>query len=309
MIRLAGRPVLGHILHNLAGSRVEEVAIVVGSGELQDQIVEYATSAFGDRFEFAFPVQASPEGLGHSVYQARSVVDGDPVLIALADMIFEQSYERFVEHHRNGDADGSIGIKRVDQPRHHGIVEERDGEVVSLVEKPADPPSNKAISGAYVIEDTDALFGALQYLITNDVRSAGEEYQLTDALARMVERGATLETFPVEEWHDCGRPDTLLETNRALMDGNGVPRKFETAVVVPPVDVGEDVRIERSVVGPYVSVDGGSEILDSRVQDTIVGRDSRVERANLTHSIVGTRSVVEGSSRELNVGDSSELSL
>jgi len=312
MVRLAGRPILGHILHSLAETRIDEVAIVVGES-MQQQIISYATESFSERFDFSFPEQPSPEGLGHSVYQAVDVVGDDPALIALGDMIFTRGYERFLKAYDRYDGTaGSIGTKRVEEPQHYGIVEtDADGRIETLVEKPADPPSNQAISGVYVIRETRALFEALGYLIENDIRGAGDEYQLTDALDRMVQEGATLQTFAVTDWYDCGRPETLLEANRVLLDSQQQSTDIdnESAVVVPPVDLSDGVEIERSVVGPHVSIDAESTIVDSRVRDSIVGQDSRIENANLTSSIVGDSSTVVGTSRELNVGDSSELSL
>ncbi|MFB6176957.1 MAG: sugar nucleotidyltransferase [Halobaculum sp.] len=311
MVRLAGRPILGHILDSLSETRIDEVVIVVG-GPMQDQIVEYARSAFGDEFEFSFPEEESPEGLGHAVYQAREVVEGESVVIALGDMLFENGYETFLTaHDQFEDVDGSIGLKSVEEPQHYGIAE-IDGEyITSLVEKPDDPPSNEAISGAYIVENTPALFAALEHFVENDIRGAGDEYQLTDALDRMLDQGCTLGRFDVEDWYDCGRPETLLEANRVLLESLETDDGAETvrSVVVPPVDIGDDVTIEESVVGPDVSIDDGSTVTNSIVRDSILGQDATLTTVNITHSIIGTNTNVEGEANELNLGDNSTLEL
>jgi glucose-1-phosphate thymidylyltransferase len=311
MVRLAGRPILGHILSSLAETPIEEVVVVVG-GPMQTQITEFARREFGDRFEFAFPEEETAEGLGHAVYQARAAVEDEPVFIALGDMLFERGYGSFLAaHHENGATAGSIGTKAVAEPRHYGVVEVEGEQIVALVEKPDDPPSNLAISGVYIVEDTSALFDALDYLISNDVRGAGDEYQLTDALQRMIEEGHALSTFEVEDWYDCGRPETLLEANRVLLQRveTSSADTLDNAVVVPPVDFGEDVTVEESVVGPNVSIDAGATIHNSIVSESIVGQRATLDSVNLEESIIGTNASVEGVATELNLGDNSSIEL
>lgn len=312
MVRLAGRPILGHILQNIAETRIDEVIIVVG-GPMKDQIVDYADREFSEKFDLEFAEQEQAEGLGHSIYQAEPTARGEGLFIALGDMLFENGYDTFLKAHDSlPETDGSIGVKRVDEPSHYGVVEEDDdGEITRLVEKPNDPPSNFAISGVYVIEDSDALFDALDYLISNDVRGAGDEYQLTDALQRMIEDNRSLRTFEVEDWYDCGRPDTLLEANRVLLKRTNSRSSDQTdsSVIVPPVDIGSDVSIDSSVVGPFVSIDDGATIKQSIVGDSIVGQEAVLEGVNLEESIVGSNAKVDGEPNHLNIGDNSSIRL
>lgn len=312
MIRIAGKPILGHILSSLAETEIEEAVLVVG-GPMQTQIREYATDKFGDEFDFSFPEQSDPLGLGHAIYQARSAVDGEPILIALGDMLFERGYQSFIDAHEAQETtDGSIGTKRVDEPRHYGVVDvTEEGTVAALVEKPDDPPSDLAISGVYVIEDSESLFDALAHHIDNDIRGAGDEFQLTDALQQMVVEGASLRTFPVEDWYDCGRPETLLEANQVLLESMSPSRSdtHDEAVFIPPVDVGNGATIRHSIVGPNVSVDEDATIENSLIRNAIVGRDASLTEVNLEHSIIGDAATISGEAHSLNVGDNSDLTL
>ncbi|AOW80040.1 glucose-1-phosphate thymidylyltransferase [Halodesulfurarchaeum formicicum] len=311
MVRIAGKPILGHILTQLVETEIEEVVLVVG-GPMKDQIREYVMAHYTDEFDVSFVNQENAQGLGHAVYQARDVVEGDTALIALGDMLFNNGYGTFLEAHRDlPSVDGSIGVKEVEEPEHYGVVDVgEDGFIRGLVEKPDDPPSNQAISGVYIVQDTPALFDALEYLIANDIRGAGDEFQLTDALQRMVEQGGTLGTFEVEDWYDCGRPQTLLEANRVLLsnldtnDGD-----VDQAVVIPPVDFGTDVDVVGSVVGPNVSVDDGATISNSIVRNAIIGREAGVTDVNLCESIIGDNASIEGKPYSLNVGDNSVIDL
>lgn len=313
MVRVAGKPILGHILDNVADSPVDEVIIVVGI--MREMVTEYVSDTYGDVLEVSFVEQERTEGLGHSVYQARALVGNEPMCIALGDMLFDSGYDEFLTAHDElGDVDGSIGIKRVDEPSNYGIVTTDDDEIIELEEKPEDADSDLAISGFYVIEESDWLFDAIEHLIENDVRGAGEEYQLTDALQRMLEAGAEFGTFDVGDWYDCGRPETLLEANRVLLeqradDGDRTEAHLDSSVVIPPSDIGEDVTLSASVVGPYVSADDGATIKESHLANAIVGKDATVEQANLYNSIIGDSATVVGTPHELNVGDSSSLKL
>ncbi|WP_128226254.1 sugar phosphate nucleotidyltransferase [Halobacteriaceae archaeon SHR40] len=307
MVRLAGRPILGHILESFTRTPVEEVVLVIG-GPMKSQVVEYANSEYGTEFDFSFVEQASPEGLGHSIYQADPEISDEPVVIALGDMIFENGYSTFLEKDQSDRLDGLIGVKPVTEPQHYGVVDiDSDGIISSLVEKPDDPPSDLAISGVYIVHDSVALFDALDHLVSNGIRGAGNEYQLTDALQIMIDEGCQLGTFEVEEWYDCGRPDTLLEANRVCLDKVPISSDCDCqqSAIVEPVDIGENVDLSNCVIGPHVSIDDGARINNSIVQDSIVGRNSQLTNINIKSSIVGDNTEVVGNSQQLNVGDNS----
>jgi len=241
MVRLAGKPILGHILSNLTETRIDEAVIVVG-GPMKDQIVRYAKQSFGDEFEFWFVEQESAEGLGHSIHQTESVARGDSLLIVLGDMLFEKGYNTFLAAHEElGSSDASLGVKTVEEPQHYGVAElEDDRRVERLVEKPDEPESNYAISGVYVVENSPLLFDALAHPVENNIRGAGDEYQLTDALQRMIDQNARIDIFEVEDWYDCGRPETLLEANRVLLS-----KQTRT---------GRQLSIAQSSFHPWISV-------------------------------------------------------
>jgi len=311
MVRVAGKPILGHLLDQLATTEIDSVVIVVGA-QRGEQIIDYATEAYGGRFTFSFPEQTVARGLGHGIYQARGPVGEEPMLVVLGDMLFLDGYRPFIEAHREGEADATIGVHEVDEPQHYGVVELGGGmRIERLVEKPDDPRSNYAISGLYAIEDTAALFGALETLIETETTGTGGEFQLTDALQRMVERGSTVRAQRVSNWYDCGRPEPLLDVNRVLLDRRNPdpPENVTDSVVVPPVDIGENVVIESSIVGPHVSVDKGAEIRESIVESSIVGRDATLTGAHLERSLVGDDADVRDSPARLNVGPNGDLNL
>ena len=301
LVQVAGKPILGHILDEVTPLGIREAVLV--TGYMGDRVKDYVDEAYAD-LDVCYVHQEERLGLGHAIHLTSEYVGEGPVLIVLGDTIVTAEFSALV-----GGARTLIGVKEVDDPRRFGIVEVVGGTVKSLIEKPDVPPSNLAIVGLYYIVNARLLFECLQEIVERDIRTKGE-YQLTDALILMLERGEDMGTFEVEGWHDCGLPETLLETNRFLLErsgGNG--KETQGSIIVPPVSIDPTAVIERSVVGPHVSVAAGSRICDSVVKDSILNANSCVEKSLLAQSLVGEGAVVRGNYRKLNVGDSSEIEI
>ncbi len=301
LLTVGGKPILGYILDEVVRLGIRRIALIVGyRGE---QILAFAKSHYDD-CEVEAIEQPHPQGLGHAVHLAAPLTKGLPVLIVYGDTVFEGGLEDAVSR----DADGAIGVRRVEDPSRFGVVELEGDRIVRLVEKPESFVSNMAIVGVNLIRDSSRLFECLARLVAEDVRTRGE-YQLTDAFSMMVDGGAHLEAFPVEKWFDCGAPESLLETNRHLLGRAAAPAPRDGVVIVPPVHIAPSANITRSVIGPYVSVGEDALIEESVLRDTIVGSGAHLKGCNLEHSLIGDQAVVEAGSRRLNVGESSQVSL
>jgi glucose-1-phosphate thymidylyltransferase len=301
LVPVAGKPIVGHILDEMEPIGVDEVVLV--TGYMGDRIKDYVAEAYPGLNSCCVD-QEERKGLGHAIFLTRECVDEGPLLIVLGDTVVTADYSALTRGGRT-----LIGVKEVEDPTLFGVVEVENGRVRSLVEKPDVPPSNLAIVGVYYIEHVKALYDSLSEVIERDIRTKGE-YQLTDALKIMLERGEEMGTFPVEGWYDCGRPDTLLEANRILLErsgGNGT--SIEGSIVQQPVFIDPSATIERSVVGPYVSVAASATIRDSVVRDSILSAGAVVERSALAQSLVGEAAIVRGHFQKLNVGDSSEIDI
>jgi glucose-1-phosphate thymidylyltransferase len=301
LLHVAGKPILSHILDDLPALGIREAVLVVGyMGEL---IQSYVGSRYRD-LRVHYAEQPERLGLGHAVYLARPHVGDRPVLIILGDTIFEADLKRVL-----GGGVNSIGVKEVEDPRRFGIVETNgSGRVVRLVEKPEHPTSNLAITGIYYFTGAAPLFGALEELQRRDLRTKGE-YQLTDAMQLLVEGGETLTTFPVEGWYDCGKTETLLETNRVLLDRRPPKVDIPGSVVHAPVAVAPGAVVENCILGPHVSVGAGARLRNAIVRDSIVNENAVVEDILVESSVLGVNAVVRGAFKRLNVGDSSEVKI
>lgn len=303
MLPVAGRPIIGHILTDVAPLEPDEVRLVVGYyGERVEQYVREAFPTMPVRIVW----QEEQLGLGHAVLQALDEGDHDAVLVVLGDTVFDVDYAAVVAHR-----DHVLGVRRVPDPERFGIVElGEDDRIVRLVEKPKEPPTDLALVGLYWITDGEKLRAAIAGLVAGEVQTRGE-YQLTDALQRMIENGERFVPYEIRDWFDCGKPETLLETNRQLLDRRGGTSGREAgwkhAAIVPPVHLEEGCVIENAVVGPHVSLAKGATIRDAVVRDSIIAQGASVEGLVLERSIIGPEVRVRRRPAVLNLGDNSEM--
>lgn len=284
MVPVAGKPVLEYILDQVTGLGIREVVLVISpSGEAIRGFVDQR-----DDLEARYVVQSEPLGIGHAVYQCRPFLDDEPTLIVLGDVIYLSDYS-FLGEEPPGNA---IGVKRVtgDLSR-FGLVEVEDGRIIRLEEKPDRPISNTAIAGIYYFSRPGPLMEGLESLVKSGRRTRNE-FQLTDGLQWMVDRGEHLEPFDVDHWYDCGTPDRLLEANRRLLDLNGGNRSIPGSVIIPPVDIASGARVHRSVVGPHVAISSRASVVRTAVRDATIGTCARVENCDLRRTIVSPRAVL-----------------
>jgi glucose-1-phosphate thymidylyltransferase len=298
LLNVAGKPILGHILDKIIGEGIHEATIIVG--HMGDKIRHYVDTAYPS-LKVDYIDQEDRLGLGHAIYLARDTMSTDPVLIILGDTIFDVDLTPVLRGEHS-----ALGVKTVDDPRRFGVAEVRDGLITRLMEKPEQPVSHLAIVGLYYIKNTPLLLSCLAKVVGADIRTKGE-YQLTDALQMMLERGEKISTFMVDGWYDCGKPETLLSTNRVLLEKKSTSRQIEGVVVNPPVYIAQTAQLSNCIIGPYTTVGDYASISESVIRNSIISEDAQVHKALLDNSIVGNGSVVKGSYKRINVGGSSEI--
>jgi len=298
LIQVAGKPILGHILDKLAAIGIKQIVLVVGY--MGDQVVNYVKEEYN--FEVEFVEQKDLLGLGHAIYLTKDYVEKeDSVLIILGDTVFDAKFDEVISSPYT-----FIGVKGDDITSRFGIVEMENSFVKNLVEKPDNPASNLAIVGIYYIHNVKLLFNSLDSIIKTDVKTKGE-YQLTDALVQMLKNGEKMKVFFVDGWFDCGKPETLLETNQRLLEFKSQSMEIEGSIILPPVYIAQSASIENAIVGPYVSIGENSIVSRSIIRNSIINKQAVVRNVILNESIVGTNSTVSGKIERLNVGDYSQV--
>lgn len=298
LLNVGGKPMLGHILDKLLEEEVYKVTFVIG--HLGNQIKDYVESEYPS-IKADFIEQKKMEGLGHAIYTAIPTFDDKEIFIILGDTVFDVYLKDVFKNKQS-----ALGVKKVDDPARFGVAVLENGFIKKLVEKPTTPISNLALVGLYYIANADVLVKSLNKLVEKDIRTKGE-LQLTDALQMMLDDGEKMKTFDVDGWYDCGKPETLLSTNKFLLDKKSSSRKFENAVIISPSYIADDAKIDNSVIGPYATIDKGCIIKESVIKNSIVGANSQVSKAMLSGSIIGNNTVVKGAFKRLNIGDSTEI--
>lgn len=300
LLNVGGKPIVGHIVENLMSIGIKDIAVVVGY--MGDMVEDYLRSTYDANFKFIY--QEERLGLGHAAHVALSQDGSDePLLIVLGDTVFDVDLSPLLESEFS-----SIGVKRVEDPRRFGVAETAGNNVKRLVEKPDNPTSNLAIVGLYFIKSPGILHAALQEIIDKDIKTKGE-YQLTDALQLMLDHGEVITYFEIDGWYDCGKPETLLYTNRHLLKKTSHFKKRENVVILPPVYIADSAVIVNSVIGPNATIDSDVTVTDSLIRDSIIGSGASILNSLLEGSIVGQNAQLKGSFKRVNAGDSTEIDL
>jgi len=302
LVPVAGKPILGHILDKVVALDIQDVILIISPAG--DAIKTYA-----EQYDLNVQcvVQQEALGIGHAIFQCRSLLDDEPILIILGDTIYPSDFSYL----RDGLTTSGVGVKSLDGDlRRFGIVEVEKGRVTRLVEKPDHPQSNLVVAGVYYLNEPMRLIDCLDTMIRK-TQTTRHEYQLTDALQMMIDQGITLTTFTVNEWHDCGTPDRLLEANRRLLDlkEDGGIGEIPGSVLIPPVAIAPDARIEASVIGPYVSISSHASVDRAVIRESIIGQEAHLKNCNLVGSIIGPHAVVSGQVKQICVGTYSEMNI
>lgn len=305
LIPIAGQSIVERLVNRIGrmtDEPIEEVAYVIGDfGEETENRLENIARRIGAKAKLYYQEEAL--GTAHAIYCAEPSLDGK-VVIAFADTLFDADFTL------DSEQDGVIWVKKVEEPSQFGVVEtDENGIIKKFVEKPQNPVSDEAIIGIYYFKDGKGLKKQLKYLIDNNITGNGE-FQLTDAMENMKNKGIKLKTGQVNHWMDCGNKDATVGTNTKILELNENKEQLiagsmikEQAVIIEPCYIGENAVIKKSIVGPYVSVGPFTEISDSVVDHSLILNESTIKNARLTQSMVGNRTVLEGNTSDVSIGD------
>lgn len=304
LIPLAGKTVLSIIVDQLKEAGIQEFVFIVGY--LGEKIQDYVKAKYPD-IKAHYVHQTDRQGVGHAIRLTKNIAGSEEVIVVLGDTICEYNIKDVVESPHS-----MIGVRKVDDPRDFGVAEIDDnGFINHVVEKPQIPKSNMAMVGIYKIRETEQMFQCLESNIRQGLRSHGE-YSLTDALDCMIKMGSKFKAFKVENWFDCGKKETLLESNATLLK-KFAPAvdvlKFENTVIIPPVSIGEGCHIRNSIIGPNVAIGDNSSVDYSIVRDSIIGSFSTLFDIVLNESVIGSDTNLRGESRSLSIGDNTSIDL
>lgn len=304
LLPIAGKPIVHRLVEDIAAvcdENIDEIGFIIGDfGDQVKRDLDQIAKSVGAKARIFHQEEAL--GTAHAILCAKEVMKGK-VVVAFADTLFKADFTL------DAEKDGIIWVQKVDDPSAFGVVKlDNENNITDFVEKPETFVSDLAIIGIYYFKDGEYLRDELQYLIDNNIKDKGE-FQITDALENMKNKGSKFATGEVKEWLDCGNKNVTVNTNQRYLefiknkDLVAQSATIENSVIIPPVYIGENAKIVNSVVGPHVSVGDQSELNDSRISNSIIQTNSSLKGQNLSNSMVGNFVTLENSPADISVGD------
>jgi len=332
LVPVANKPILFYGIESMVAAGITEIGVIVGDTRAEVMAALGDGSQWGAQITFI--PQDAPLGLAHCVLIAADFLGDDDFVMYLGDNLLEQDLAAFVHAFEAARATAEpptaqILLKRVPDPHRFGIAElDASGNVVRLVEKPADPPTDLALVGVYLFDRT----------INDAVRAIAPsprgELEITDAIQWLVDQGLRVRQEELTGWWiDTGKLTPLLEANRLLLekiepridgsvdetsvlDGRVV---VEAGAVITnstlrgPLVVGAGAVVADSFIGPFSAIGDRCEVRNSEVEHSVVMTDSkildiqRLEDSLIGKDVVVSRSQVRPRALRLMVGDHCQI--
>ena len=307
LIPIAGKPIVQRLVEDITrvcGQKVDEIAFVIGDfgAVVEAELLEVAKSL---NAKGAIYHQDEALGTAHAILCAKKALEG-PVVVAFADTLFRADFTLDTEK------DGIIWVQKVKDPKAYGVVKMNENDVITdFIEKPQEFISDLAIIGIYFFKDGLKLSAELQYLIDNNIKEKGE-FQLTNALENMKQKGAEFYPGKVDEWLDCGNPVAAVHANKRVLEytANDESRKalnIENAQILEPCFIGANVQLKNCTIGPYVSIGNNTCITNSTIKNTIIQNNTTIIDADLEDSMIGNHVEYRGGNKRISIGDYSKI--
>jgi len=310
LIPVAGKPIVQRLVEDITkvcGQKVEEIAFVIAPDfgkEVEENLVKVAESQ-GAKGRIYYQTEAL--GTAHAIMCAKDAIKGKTV-VAFADTLFKADFVM------NTEEEGVIWVQKIEDPSQFGVVKlNAEGVITDFIEKPTEFVSDLAIIGIYCFKNGDYLKSELQYLLDNNIREKGE-YQLTNALENMKQKGTKFKPGQVTEWLDCGNKNSTVYTNQRVLEfdkGNpqlkGKNIKNNNSVILEPCYIGDEVELNNCIVGPHASIGSKSVISNSIVKNSILQKETKLHSAIIQNSMLGIAAEVKGRGADLSLSDYTQV--
>jgi len=309
LLPVAGKMIVERIVETfgrtLEGS-IDEIVFILGPDFGQDIKDQLTAMCERQHAKPTFRVQEAAEGTAHAVYCAKEDLNGECIIV-FADTIFDMEGSVSIE-----DADSIVWLKEVDDPSRFGVAVEKDGKITDFVEKPDKPISNLAIIGVYYFKEASDLKKEIKYLLDNNIRGKGNEYQLTDALDRLLKDDKVFRKATVDEWLDCGTLPAWRETSGVIVEKEATDideSLFEDTTINQPVYIGGDVELVGCEIGPYASIGAGCSLKNSSVKNSLIQVHTTIEDSQIEDSTIGKHVELKSVDQQVHLGDHSKVGI
>ena len=307
---IAGKPIVQRLVEDIVkvvDQKVEEISFIIGPSFPKDTEEKLLAIAKGLGAKGKVFVQEEALGTAHAIQCAKESLEG-PCVVAFADTLFKADFTL------DGETDGAIWVKQVDEPSAYGVVKLQDGIITDFVEKPDEFISDLAIIGIYYFKSGDILREEIQYLLDNNIKDKGE-FQLTNALENMKQKGLKFVPGQVNEWMDCGNKEITIDTNTKVLRFSKEEHEelisksvvLDNAEIIEPCYIGNNVVLRNSTVGPNVSLGDESVVENSHIVDSLIQTNTTVKNAKLKEAMIGHNAYFDGEFKSISIGDYSVL--
>jgi len=311
LIPIAGKPIVHRLVEDIAkvlNDKIEEIAFIIHEsfGKQTEKDLIAIAEKLGAKGTICYQNEAL--GTAHAILCAKESMSG-PIVVAYADTLFRADFNL------DKTADSVIWVKQVDDPSAFGVVQLNDkNEIVDFVEKPATFVSDLAIIGIYFFKSGETLRQELEFLLDNNIIKGGE-YQLTDALENMKQKGMRFVPGQVDEWMDCGNKDVTVDTNNRMLtfleaeNSNYVSSsiQLENSTIIPPCYIGDNVVLKNATIGPNVSLGDHSKVENATIKNSLIQTHAFIANANLDNAMIGNHAKYNGNHTNISIGDYSVL--
>ncbi|WP_060874445.1 sugar phosphate nucleotidyltransferase [Myroides odoratus] len=311
LIPIAGKPIVHRLVEDIAkvlNDKIEEIAFIIHEsfGKQTEKDLIAIAEKLGAKGTICYQNEAL--GTAHAILCAKESMSG-PIVVAYADTLFRADFNL------DKTADSVIWVKQVEDPSAFGVVQLNDkNEIVDFVEKPATFVSDLAIIGIYFFKSGETLRQELEFLLDNNIIKGGE-YQLTDALENMKQKGMRFVPGQVDEWMDCGNKDVTVDTNNRMLtfleaeNSNYVSSsiQLENSTIIPPCYIGDNVVLKNATIGPNVSLGDHSKVENATIKNSLIQTYAFIANANLDNAMIGNHAKYNGNHTNISIGDYSVL--
>jgi glucose-1-phosphate thymidylyltransferase len=310
LIKVAGKPIIQRLVEDITkvcGEKVDEIAFIIGvdfGKEVEDSLIKIAEEQ-GAKGTICYQEKAL--GTAHAIMCAKDSITGKTV-VAFADTLFKADFVM------DTNQEGVIWVQGIEDPSQFGVVKlDAAGVITDFVEKPTTFVSNLAIIGIYYFKDGDNLKKELQYLLDNNITEKGE-FQLTNALENMKQKGISFTPGKVTEWLDCGNKNATVYTNQRVLEFDKYKPTLKgknisnvDSLIIEPCFIGDNVSLINSIVGPHVSIGEGTVVTNAIIKNCIIQGNTKINNTIVENSMIGEGAEINGKSLDVSLSDYTTL--
>ena len=305
LIPVGGKPIVQRLVEDIAAvcnQKIDEIAYIIGDfGEAAEKDLIAVAEKLGAKGSIYYQKEAL--GTAHAIYCAQESLDGN-VVVAFADTLFRADFKL------DPNQDGIIWVQKVEDPKAFGVIKlDADNKITDFIEKPQEFVSDLAIIGIYYFKDGANLKSEIKYLLDNNITEKGE-FQLTNALENMKNKGLKFSPGEVKEWLDCGNKNATVYTNQRVLEFvkekenlKGKNIHLHNSLIIEPCFIGENVSLNNSIVGPHVSIGANTIVHSSVITNCIIQNNSKINNVRLDNSMIGNFVELDAKPLDYSLGD------